>query len=797
VFTDILNKTTKEKFRESLGFDDDQLMTSMLFADFQRKDIYDEYGELVSIAPFVYEACPDLEAARKLANVKLEGYNEKFPSKKMPLVIFDDALFHLLKICRIINTAGGNALLVGVGGSGKQSLTKLSSYICRQTFFQVVLNKQFGDTQFKENIKELYNIAGPAGGSVTFILTDAEIKYETFLEAVNSMLATGEIPGLFVKEDRDLIPLQQKNVYMKEAGTKGEDPSVLFLWQYFINRVKDNLHTVLCFSPVGTKFRERAQRFPSLFSQCNIDWFLPWPEEALISVSEKFLKEFTIDNSQSVKDALIVHMGRVHQMVNEVCGIYYQQMRRHVYVTPKSYLSFINMYKAEYVKKFKGIDDEAQNINNGLEKLAEATRGIDELKIALKKEDATLKVAADQTAALLAELEVENKKADIKANEVANITEACVAQKESITQERDVAEQELAAAMPALEKAKKAVDSIKQADIVELKQMRTPTDTAKLILDVVQMLFQDTMDPVEPGQYNMLKTQTDFIKSSYENHAGKKFQGPLLKQLNDFSNDEKDFINEETIELLEPYLTLKTPDGRALFEGDVAAKASNALKGLCVWSGAMSDYHKASKIVKPKLRLLEIRTAQLTEAEEKLAQAESDLAEVTKLKNDLKAKFEAQMAAKDALMEKAMKTKRKMDQANKLINSLADNKTRWIANSNEFKDTKKRLVGNVAKASAFISYCGPFNADFRNILNEQYFTGDLKERGIPYSEEFDISAFLVDAVTIGEWALQKLPSDELSIQNGIMVTRSTRYPLMIDPQGQGLTWIKEREPLMK
>jgi dynein heavy chain len=219
-----------------------------------------------------------------------------------------------------------------------------------------VLNKQYGDTQFKENIKELYNIAGPGGGAVTFILTDAEIKFETFLEAINSMLATGEIPGLFVKEDRDLIPLQQKTVYMKEAGTKGEDPSTLLLWQYFINRVKDNLHTVLCFSPVGNKFRARAQQFPSLFSQCNIDWFLPWPEEALISVSDKFLNEFKIDNPKSVKQALIVHMGRVHQMVTEVCGIYYQQMRRHVYVTPKSYLSFIAMYQDVYRKKYAGID---------------------------------------------------------------------------------------------------------------------------------------------------------------------------------------------------------------------------------------------------------------------------------------------------------------------------------------------------------------------------------------------------------------------------------------------------------
>jgi len=66
-------------------------------------------------------------------------------------------------------------------------------------------------------------------------------------------------------------------------------------------------------------------------------------------------------------------------------------------------------------------------------------------------------------------------------------------------------------------------------------------------------------------------------------------------------------------------------------------------------------------------------------------------------------------------------------------------------------------------------------------LTETYFQNDLKEKNIPFSDEFNISEFLVDAVTIGEWSLQKLPSDELSIQNGIMVTRSTRYPLMIDP----------------
>jgi dynein heavy chain len=97
--------------------------------------VYDEYGELTEGAPFVYEAVPDMEHIRKRINKKMIDYNEKYPQKKMNLVIFDDALKHLLRISRIINSPRGNCLLVGVGGSGKQSLTKLASYICKQVFF--------------------------------------------------------------------------------------------------------------------------------------------------------------------------------------------------------------------------------------------------------------------------------------------------------------------------------------------------------------------------------------------------------------------------------------------------------------------------------------------------------------------------------------------------------------------------------------------------------------------------------------------------------------------------------------
>ena len=144
------------------------------------------------------------------------------------------------------------------------------------------------------------------------------------------------------------------------------------------------------------------------------------------------------------------------------------------------------------------------------------------------------------------------------------------------------------------------------------------------------------------------------------------------------------------------------------------------------------------------------------------------------------------------LSAKLGKAKKKINTAKNLINSLADEKERWGTGDQKISEEKRRLVGNVSLATAFISYCGPFNSEFRQILATENFFKDMKERGIPATQNLDLVQFLVDDATIGEWNIQGLPKDDLSIQNGIMVTNSTRYPLLIDPQGQGEYWIRQK-----
>ena len=195
---------------------------------------------LTEEAPKKYEPGGTLNEIRPLVQNFLEKYNIEYPAKKMELVLFNDALEHLLRINRLVDIyvyynlnmcmcmyiiylymhityciyvsciyvyvmytllwlyihrlmemPRGSALLVGVGGSGKQSLTRLSSYISRAHCFQITLTKQYNKNSFIEDMKLLYKSAGQHRKPTTFLFTESEIKDEVFLEYINSILLTG------------------------------------------------------------------------------------------------------------------------------------------------------------------------------------------------------------------------------------------------------------------------------------------------------------------------------------------------------------------------------------------------------------------------------------------------------------------------------------------------------------------------------------------------------------------------------------------------------------------------------
>ena len=762
-----------------------QVKERVYFVDFLRPPIYDEdTGETIDANPSFYESTISLDAVKIVADEKMRLFNETSKTYKLDLVLFQDALLHMMRIARLLAMDRGSALLVGVGGSGKQSLTRLAAYISGAFTFQITISKQYNQVALFEDLKALYKVAGLKGQKVCFIFTDAEIKDEGFLEFINQILMTGEVAGLFPKDEMDMILNDMRAVMKREA------PSIIDtmenLYAFFMGRVRDNLHTCLCFSPVGDKFSTRARNFPGLINGCTIDWFLPWPQDALVAVSTKFIGDFEMACDDKAKDELQTHMGFVHVAVTRACKEYFEKFRRNVYVTPKSYLSFIDGYRALYQRKLDEVKQLADKINSGLNKLFEAKADVKNMQIELTQKNKDLAVAQKDAADLLKEISASTAIAEKEKARVAVIVEGVSAKADEISIVKEDAERDLAAAKPALDAAVEALNSISAKDIGALKALKNPPDVVKRIFDAVLVLRQFPMS--SPVTWHDVKGAMVINGSDNYKDVTMKMMGDtqFLGKLMAFPKEQ---INDETCELLEPYL--QAPD----FNFEMAQKASGSVAGLCNWCEAMKTYHFVAKVVDPKIIMLRAAEAELKVAMKAKQAAEDELAKVQANLDEMQAKFDAAMAQKQALEDDAAACQRKMEAATTLISALAGEEVRWTEQSKQFDLQIQRLTGDCALASSFVSYLGPFNKEFRDLLLSRDFYGDCVERGIPVTENLDVTRFLVDESEIGEWNLQGLPTDELSIQNGIMVTRATRYPVLVDPQGQGTAWIKSREEM--
>jgi len=150
-----------------------------------------------------YTSVQSWPALRKVLNGVMDSYNELVGG--MNLVLFEDAMAHVCRINRILELPRGNALLVGVGGSGKQSLARLSAFISSLEPFQMQLRSTYGIADLKADLAALYLKAGLKNVGVMFLMTDSQVADERFLVLINDMLASGQIPELFADDEIDSI----------------------------------------------------------------------------------------------------------------------------------------------------------------------------------------------------------------------------------------------------------------------------------------------------------------------------------------------------------------------------------------------------------------------------------------------------------------------------------------------------------------------------------------------------------------------------------------------------------------
>ena len=268
VFHDrLINTDDREWFHESLA-DKVEVHFKKKWSKIHASENPLIYGNFIDptqlIESRVYEEITDMSQLEQVMKGYLEDYNN-VSSKKMNLVLFLNAIEHVARIVRVISQPMANALLVGVGGSGRKSLTTLAVSLCEQELFQIEISKVYGMVEWREDLKKLLMMAGMENKPTCFLFSDTQVVLEGFVEDINNILNTGEVPNLFNLEEQVAIVEGCRPHAEKEGLQLHTSKQVL---SYFVQQCRNNLHVVLAFSPVGDAFRNRLRQFPSLVNCC-------------------------------------------------------------------------------------------------------------------------------------------------------------------------------------------------------------------------------------------------------------------------------------------------------------------------------------------------------------------------------------------------------------------------------------------------------------------------------------------------------------------------------------------------
>eukprot|EP01105_Mastigella_eilhardi_P025496 TRINITY_DN6953_c0_g1_i1.p1 TRINITY_DN6953_c0_g1~~TRINITY_DN6953_c0_g1_i1.p1 ORF type:complete len:4254 (+),score=1253.29 TRINITY_DN6953_c0_g1_i1:29-12763(+) len=717
-----------------------------------------------------YAEVNDVNALVENIKGHLNDYNS-IAESPMDLFLFLEAVEHIVRTLRIIKQRSGHALLLGMGGSGRQSLTRIAAQIAQVQLEQITATRKYNRGQWIEDLKRVLRKAGLQGHQILFLVSDAQLSDISFFEDINNLVHNGSVPGLFSSEDIDAI-CQSMRAFMKGTLSQSQPITAEYLFSRFIEQVKANLHIVICMSPFQKLFRTSVSLFPPLFTFCTVDWYHLWPTSALKIVATESLKDLDTISAEPARIAEVC--VSVHNAVEATSKQFVRETGNSHYLTSSKFLEFIRLFKEWFVKRQAENTDQTLKLTSGLEKVDSVSRTVHHIQQHIEQLLPQLEVMSREEEKMMANLSLKRKDCDTAKADVEKEEKLLVEEAKQADEIKQSAEDQLKQALPHLEAAEKALNTISRKEITEIRALANPPAGMTIVIEALCIMFGRKPRRVEQGGQRV---------EDYWPEARSLMDMNFLQKLTAF---DKDNISEETIAKLKPYLT------KPQFQLAAVERINQSLKYLCLWIRAMERFYWINKSVMPKRKKLEEAKARVVELNAKVQLSRDRLKELEDNLATLSAQYNAAEAKKASMQAEIQDSQVKMERAKSLLTGLSSEKIIWVQKIADLTQQLSTILGDTLLSCSYIVYMGAFPSSYRQDLLTVW-EGFLGEKGIAFSLNYSLSGVMGDPVKIRDWTMHSLPSDSHSVDNGILTTATPTCPLLLDPQGQLGKWLNSIE----
>lgn len=710
------------------------------------------------------------EELRDFVKARLRTFCEE--ELDVPLILFNDVLEHVLRIDRVFRQPQGHLILIGVSGSGKTTLSRFVAWMNGLSVFQIKVHGKYSAEDFDEDLRNVLRRCGCKGEKICFIMDESNVLDSGFLERMNTLLANGEVPGLFEGDEYATLMTACKEGAQRQ-GLLLDSQEELYKW--FTQQIVRNLHVVFTMNPPTGGLSSKAATSPALFNRCVLNWFGDWSDQALYQVAYELTQSVDIDRGNytspdtlpieynqlstplSHRDAIVNSMVHVHHSIHKFNGRLKQQQNKITFQTPRQFLDFTAQFVELLNEKRDDLEEQQRHLNVGLDKLRETLAKVADLKKSLAEKKSELERKDAEAGEKLNRMLADQKEAEQRRAASLEIQAALEKQEKEVAERKEVVLGDLAKAEPAVAEAQRSVSNIKRQHLTEVRSMQNPPAGVKLALEAVCTLLGNKA--TDWKSIVAIIRKDDFIASivNYDN--------------------EKQMTPSHRKKMRSDYLSLED------FTFERVNRASKACGPLVQWVEAQVMYSEILDRVGPlreEVELLEDQALQ-TKAEAKMI--ENTLTELEQSIATYKSEYAALISQTEAIKAEMTRVQSKVDRSMRLLDSLSSERVRWEESSTTFEAQMRTLIGDVFLAAAFLAYGGLYDQQYRRAMLEDW-AAHLAASGIQFKNDNPMSEYLSTADERQQWHDHALPVDELCTENAIMLKRYNRYPLIIDPSGR-------------